>query len=376
MPDAAFDRNDLYARDVPVHLGSAPLPDRIMPPTVATPSTLAMIRAAEARGVDTHEILAAAGLSRAIVEDPDERIPAQSALALWEELRTRAGDAALQLDAPSTLPFGAYRVIDYIVGASATVGDGVRRFADYFCLIADGRSLVVREEEGEHRLVYALADGRAAPGVFVDYLFAALIIRIRMKIRTAIRVQRVELRHAAPADPAPYAACFRAPVIFDATADRLVFDDEEWHAPMDHPDEALAHVLEQHARMLAAKRTGATDETDDFVRDVRRAVTAALPEEANAAAVAKQLCVSVRTLQRKLDAAGTTFRDVCDDARRALAEGYLTDPAVSIAEVAFLLGFSDQTSFHRAFRRWTGAAPGVWRSRAARRTGFSPILST
>jgi AraC-like DNA-binding protein len=71
--------------------------------------------------------------------------------------------------------------------------------------------------------------------------------------------------------------------------------------------------------------------------------------------------VSVRTLQRKLVATGTTFREVSETVRGRLAEGYLTDPGVSIAEVAFLLGFSDQSSFNRAFRRWTGESPGRWR---------------
>ena len=339
-----------------------------MPPTVATTSTRAMLRTAELRGFDATPLLAQVGLTRAEIEDPDARLPAPAALALWDGLCALTGDPALQLVAPGTLPFGAYRVIDYIVGASATVADGVRRFADYFCLIADGRALTILDQGDEHVLDYTRADGGVVPGIFVDYLFAALVIRIRMKIRTSLRVHRVELRHPAPADAAQYIACFQAPVRFGAAADRLVFDDDEWRAPMDNPDEALATVLDQHARMLAAQRTGESDDNVDFVRDVRHAVTAALPEELSAAAVASRLFVSVRTLQRRLDAAGTTFRDVCDSARQDLAQGYLSDPGVSIAEVAFLLGFSDQPSFHRAFRRWTGEAPGTWRSQIAGRS--------
>ena len=76
--------------------------------------------------------------------------------------------------------------------------------------------------------------------------------------------------------------------------------------------------------------------------------------------------VSVRTLQRRLVEAGTTFREVSDLVRDQLAEEYLSDPRVSIPEVAFLLGFSDQSSFNRAFRRWTGQSPGEWRRRRSR----------
>lgn len=331
-----------------------------MPNTIATTSTLAMLRAAESRGFQTADLLAAAGLGRAMIEDPDARLPGPAVLSLWNALRQRTGDPTLQLAAPTILPFGAYRVIDYLVGASATVGDGIERFARFFGLIADAMRLTIEAGPAERRLQLELAEGGAVPALYVDYIFAALTGRIRMRIRPSLRVLRVDLRQTAPPDPAPYSRCFRAPVRFGAPADRLCFDIEEWAAPMDHADEPLARVLEEHAGMLAA-RVG--DPAGGFVAEVRNALTAALPEGAQAAHVARKLHVSVRTLQRRLVAEGTTFREVTDRSRRGLAEAYLADPGVSIAEVAFLLGFSDQTSFNRAFRRWTGASPGAWRRR-------------
>jgi AraC-like DNA-binding protein len=97
------------------------------------------------------------------------------------------------------------------------------------------------------------------------------------------------------------------------------------------------------------------------VSAVRTSIMATLPDSADAEHVADALHMSTRTLQRRLAEAGTTFRDVLDGVRSGLAESYLTDTTVSIPEVAFLLGFSDQSSFHRAFHRWTGWAPGRWR---------------
>src|SRR5688500_2500789 len=102
------------------------------PSSVATTSTLAMVRTAEARGVATADLLDRVGLSRETLEDPDARIPGRAALELWRALIDRTGDPALQLFAPTQLPFGAYRVIDYLVGASATVGEGIERFARFF----------------------------------------------------------------------------------------------------------------------------------------------------------------------------------------------------------------------------------------------------
>jgi len=341
------------------------------PPTIAATSTLAMVRTAKARGVETGDLLAAAGLTPEFLEDPDARIPGPTVMAVWDALRERAGDPALQLAAPATLPFGAYRVIDYLVATSATVGDGIERFARFFRLIADAVSLGIARDEREHCLCLATADGGAVPPVYVDYVFAALVSRIRMRIRPDLEVCRVELRQPEPPAASPYREVFRAPVQFGAVADRLCFSVEQWDSQTEQADAALALVLEEHARILAQRLP---EVAAGFGADVQKTIAAAPPEAGSAEAVARALNVSVRTLQRKLVAHGTTFREVSETVRGRLAEGYLADPKVSIAEVAFLLGFSDQSSFNRAFRRWTGESPGRWR-RGRGSTGARPSLA-
>src|SRR5690606_14374393 len=120
-------------------------------------------------GVETSDLLARAGLSLAQLEDPDARIPAPAVLALWSALRERTADPALQLVAPLTLPFGAYRVIDYLVAASATVGEGIERFVRFFALIADAIELSIDRTGEGFGLRLARADGGAVPPVYVDY---------------------------------------------------------------------------------------------------------------------------------------------------------------------------------------------------------------
>ena len=328
------------------------------PPSIAATSTLAMVCTAEARGVRTADVLAEAGLTREQLEDPDARIPAPTVLAVWNVLRERTADSALQLAAPTSLPFGAYRVIDYLVGASATVGDGVRRFARFFQLITQSATLNIESEDGAYCLRLNAADGGPVPPVYTDYVFAALVSRIRMRIRPNLRVRRVELRQGEPAARSRYEETFDAPVRFNCAEDRLCFSREEWEAPTESADAALALLLEEHARILAQRMTQAAS---GFAADVERAIAAAPLEGGSVEHVARTLNVSVRTLQRKLIADGTTFRRVSEAVRGQLAAGYLVDSRVSIAEVAFLLGFSDQSSFNRAFRRWTGESPGRWR---------------
>lgn len=326
-----------------------------------------MVRAAEARGARTADVLRKAGVTRELLETPDARIAAPAVMAIWESLRERTADPTLQLFAPASLPFGAYRVIDYLVAASATVGDGVTRFARFFGIISETVSLTIVERGNEHRLWLAATGEGSVPSIYVDYVFSALVTRIRMRIRPELRVRRVELRRAHPPDPEPWVRVFQAPIHFGAAADCLCFSDEEWGAPTALADDALARLLEEHARLIAP---GGVQGPTGIKADVMRALSAGLPEGSSAAGVARTLHMSVRTLQRRLASEGTTFREVMEAARGQLAQAYLADPRVSIGEVAMLLGFSDASSFNRAFRRWTGESPGRWR-RSAHRRGSS-----
>lgn len=325
-----------------------------------------MVRAAEARGFSVQDLLDRFSLSREALDDPDARISGRTALELWHALIERTGDPALQLSAPTELPFGAYRVIDYLVGASTTVGEGIERFARFFRLIADTVRLTLEHGEGGGScLCLDMGEGGAAPPVYVDYVFAALVGRMRTWIHPELSVHEVSLRRPQPADVAPYVERFGAQVRFGADRDRLCFSESEWTSAIADSDATLAHVLEEHARMLASKLPTASE---SFVASVQGCIVAALPDGADEEDVARALHVSRRTLQRKLAQDGTSYRSVLDAVRRSLAESYLADDAVSIPEVAFMLGFSEQSSFHRAFQRWTGSPPGRWRRERAGRS--------
>lgn len=331
-------------------------------PTVLVTSTLAMVRAAEARGVEVGDVLERAGVPRERLQQPDGRIPVSASLAIWDELRQRARDATLQLVAPTALPVGAYRVLDHLVGTSATVGEGVRRFARFFGLINPTVTLSVQRGESEWRLVASLAGEKPVPSVYVDYIFAALVGRVRAYFRPGLRLGRVDLRQPAPPDPLPYLAAFQAPVNFGAAADQLCFADAEWGAPLETHDPTLAQVLEAHARIKLRRAAGGTSALGF---DLQRAVIGTLPDGARVADVARILRISTRTLQRKLAEAGTSYRAALDAVRAELACRYLEDRSLSISEVTLLLGFGETSSFHRAFERWTGEAPGRWRARHA-----------
>jgi AraC-like DNA-binding protein len=124
----------------------------------------------------------------------------------------------------------------------------------------------------------------------------------------------------------------------------------------------LSRVVEHHAEALLAARP---EPHEAVIQRVRRHLVAALHEtgaEATLSAVATKLHMSVRSLQRRLSDEGSTFDDVLEDTRRDLALRYLSDSKIAIAEVAYLLGYSEPSAFHRAFKRWTGKTPAQARA--------------
>ena len=134
----------------------------------------------------------------------------------------------------------------------------------------------------------------------------------------------------------------------------LRFDDEALDAPASHHDPQLFRILESHAQKVLAE----TPVTASLRERVRREVIQRLREgEPGVADIAQALATSERSLQRKLQSEGVSFRDVVDEARHKLAVVYLGDRNLSMTDVACLLGYSEAAAFTRAFKRWTGRVP-------------------
>jgi AraC-like DNA-binding protein len=147
------------------------------------------------------------------------------------------------------------------------------------------------------------------------------------------------------------------------------------HEAIPTADPALFPLLEQHAAQQLAVREQAlraTDARTAWAAQVQRAIAERLAHDgARLNEVAQALGLSARTLQRRLAEAGTPFQGLLDATRRELAQHYLRDETLSLTEVAFLLGYAEQSSFNHACRGWFGESPG--RVRASLRRGVRGV---
>lgn len=331
---------------------------------VSAVAARALLAAAESLGLDGDELLAAAGLTRAELADSDARVDRMRSHDLWRAAFERSGDPRLALHAAEALPPAAYKVVDFIIANSPTVGDALQRLAVYFPIIDPAVVLEV-VEEGDEVCYRMTAPGlpAALPASAVDYTLAAILLGTRRAVAGGVLpLVRVDVPYPAPADPSEHRRLFAAPVRFAAAHAQLVMTASTWRAPMAAPDHALLAVLEAHARSLLDE----VDPRDDLVAQVRRRLSVELRGgEPTLPRVAAQLSVGERTLQRRLADRGVRFADLVDGERQTMAKLYLRDPDLAVAEIAFLLGFSEQSAFTRAFRRWTGTTPARWRKQPA-----------
>lgn len=321
-----------------------------------------VLETAQKGGADRGRILERASLDPDRLRDPEAHIPLASHHELWEVAVDEARDRALPLKVAEACEPATFHVLGYACMTAATVREALDRLTRFLSLFLQGETITLELPGDEARLVlHQTAPRRLGRELSAESTIAKIVITVRMLIGEGGETwapSLVTFAHAAPPDTSYFAKLFRAPVRFGAPRTELVIPASMLDTPLAKSDPSLSSFFERHAEDIL-RRTGARA---DATARVRRGVTEALHAgEVSETNVARRLGWSERTLRRRLGEEGTSFRQVLDDVRRELAQGWLVQSEMAIGEVAFLLGFSESSNFHRAFKRWTGQTPDEFR---------------
>jgi AraC-like DNA-binding protein len=338
--------------------------------TVLTVSSRALVAACERLGVDGEALLRAVGISRETLEDPDARLQNREAGALWAKAYELSGDPVLSLHVAEACPLGAYKVIDYMGSNARTVGEAFRYATRYFPLINTAARLSIRESADP--VTFDLAGESGPAGVsrpYAEYCLAVFVLHVRAGTGVAFAPRRVTFTHRRPADVREHERIFSCPVSFEEEHNRLYLDRATWEAPARGGHSGVLAVLAEHAELLLSR----LPRGPDLVERTRRAIAGRLRGgDPSLEGVARELGMSERSLQRHLRDLGYTFNALADEVREATARLYLEQPDMALAEIGYLLGFADQSTFQRAFKRWTGCTPRQARDAALPRSGPRP----
>ena len=315
-------------------------------------------------GVDPVPIFAAADVDYREGYEPGGRIAHSRVRKIFDGAIAATGDPAIGLRAGWHAKPSDFYAFGHSWLASSTLVDALHRVCRYDKLICTSvAELELRRDGSNYVITESYPDVSRAP--FREQIDAGLTSFLKMARIVAdadVKPLRVAVTTGADAYPDAYRDALEAPVTFGHDATVVVFDRAVLEAPLAGaiPEVARAtdRISEQYIESLDGQKVAT---------QVRRMLVGLLPSgDADQDRVASDLNRSASKLQRQLQAEGVSYRQLLDDTRRSLAEEYLRERKHSHAQIAYLVGFSDQSNFSRAFKRWTGTSPRQFQERHRR----------
>ncbi len=311
------------------------------------------------QGVDSKALFVAAGLELATLNDPNARYPLVNTTRLWKLAVAATNNPNLGLDVGRNINQTTFHALGYSLLASPTLKDCFERLVRYFRIVTDAGELEFSAVGAQYKFVLNPLPGEHQPAdEAIDALLSVVIRLCRLLTGRRFQASAVKLRRPAPAETAIFAKVFQAPLEFGASESAIYMSGKLLSDPLPaanaelarHNDEILSRYLAHFDKQNLANR-------------VHAALVAQLPHgEPAQERIASTLNLSLRNLQRKLSAEGTSYKEILNNTRRDLALSYIRNSRYSVSQITYQLGFSDTSSFSRAFKRWTQQAPSEYRA--------------
>jgi AraC-like DNA-binding protein len=317
--------------------------------------TLTPLRdALQGTGVDFDTLARSAGLDPGVLSRPNARIPSSRIQRLWHLAAEATGDPLLGLKAGGLMRPGSLHALGLGIVSSTSVLAALKRIERYSGILSTNGRFVLTERDGFVTLEAQPTLMTVTPAEpWFDALVATLCRMLAICAGPAATPVKVRLRNGRREYADAYRKALHCPVEFDAERVALVFDAALAEQPVHSGNPELAAEADRIANRYLEGIAPASVATR-----VRSLLVKSLPSgDVDQDGIARALNQSPSTLQRRLRREGTSYQRLLDSTRRELALEYLREGEHSLADVAFLLGFTDQSNFTRAFRRWTGKTP-------------------
>lgn len=334
-------------------------------PFLATDGIAARValRALGQAGVDAAPLLAKAGIARLHLTEVPKRIAAQGQTRFLDLASRALGDPRFGFHLAQNFDLRECGIIYYLMAASRDRHEALVHLARYLAVSNESLQLNIAPtgEEAWIRVTYRLA--RHTDRHFAEWGSVVLVRALRELAGLKLNVQKVAYAHERPGDTTEYERFFECPVQFGATEDGIALAKTTLESPLHSSDQYLLRVLVAYCEEALAKRGAGSVGLKAIVEN---AIARRLPNGvAQANRIAEEIGLSTRTMARRLAEEGTSFAAILDQLRRDLALRYLEERDLSLNQIAWLLGYTEVTSFNHAFRRWTGQSPSGARRQAA-----------
>ena len=314
--------------------------------------------------LDKRAFLEAVGVDPDAPVDPKVMVAAADYYEFFADLaRADPNGIELPLRVGATMQCENYGAFGLAWKSAPNLRGSCERASRYARVLTSVASYEVREtKEGVYMHLHRDGD-RAQLGLRLsNEATIASIAAISQEVSTStFRALAVYFKHGMPGSAAAHECHFGCPAFFGTDMDALLISHETMQAPNRVGDPGIVKFFDTHLEAELSK----FEDDASLERRVRIHISQSLSQGIPAVSdIANHFGMSARTLQRRLSDRGYSFQKLIDEARRELAERLLKDTSYPLAEVAFLTGFSEQSAFNRAFKRWAGQTPRSFRIKA------------
>jgi len=318
-------------------------------------------QAMQKAGVDAEAVLNRLGMAASQLDNVGLRTPHTGHHLFWRAVEEVTGERDVGLFLAPHVPVFRGQVLEYLFLSSPTFGDGLKRAQKYQRLLSDAVDSRLELTPGECYLAFGGAGGvdTGVPRHTIDCVAMGLIRFFSHITDGGFVPEKICFTHRGDASSAAYSRVFGCPVLFSQPENRIHFNRLVLARPSAHAEPELLRLHEQVASERVAEL-----ERRDLVADVRRIIGESLEDgEVSLEHVASRLGIKPRALRTRLTEADTSFNHVLADFRCRLAKRLLARTNETIDQIVYLTGFSEPSTFYRAFKRWVGETPIEYRKR-------------
>lgn len=328
-----------------------------MPITYSAPAVKTTIKIIEYYGIDSKPLLENLRIDSKEFNNPSARFPYPIIEQLWEDAQTLSGDSAFGLKADLFWHPSQLGALGYAWLSSKSLKCSIKRFQRYSRILTEGAIFKIRETDNSFSLILNYLSISKQQPTRTDSFMAMFNAMCRANYGSDFHPQAIHLTHPKPDDIEPFIELFQCPIYFGTTENCFTISMETALKPLEDPHPQLAELNDQVVTEFISMM-----DNNNIVEKVKHEITKQLSDGLiTDKTVSKALAMHKRTLQRKLQEQHTTFKTLLNEVRQTLANVYIDNHSMPLTEISYLLGFSNLSSFSRAFKRWTGTSPANYR---------------
>jgi len=319
-----------------------------------------LVEALEQVGVSRDKLLQTAELDPIELDDEDASVPRSVVYGLCERALDLTGDPAFGLHWCERLSGTAFNPVSHLAAHAATLRQGFESLHRFHRLLNDQPSFRLSERDDKVTVhCFNLSDASLRMQRVSAEMLVLGIVRLIRSFCPQARINDVSFAYPTPEYHGEYTRVLELVPRFAQPHTLIVFDRALMNVTSLHKDEDVHEAL----RVIAERRILRLTEHSPFTLRVRDLLVEHGPTQADMDRIARALGLSKRSLRRRLVSEGSSYKAIVKEALAIVAKRYLREKRLTIQETAYEMGFADSSTFHRAFKRWTGNTPGSYQDK-------------